>query len=59
MESVSELSSGDLQVWVEQSHLICLKATTRFGDAVELSVDEVEELITILQEMILSIQSRE
>jgi hypothetical protein len=55
MESVSQLSAGDLQVWVEQNQSICLKATTRFGDAVELSVDEADQLITILQEMILSI----
>jgi hypothetical protein len=52
MNDVREISAGDIQVWIEQGHSICLKAEARFGDPVELSVDEARELVAVLLEMI-------
>jgi hypothetical protein len=57
MKGVNQLSVGDLRVWLEQDQSICLKAVTRFGDPVELSTDEAEELITILQRLVVHIKS--
>ena len=59
MQSVRELSGGDLRLWIEQQQSICLRAIDRHGDAIELSLDEAQDLVNVLQGMIADISSRE
>ena len=41
--------AADVYMWVEQGSLVMLKAVTSFGDPVELTEDEVQEVIAALQ----------
>jgi hypothetical protein len=41
--------AGDVYMWVEQGSSVMLKAVTSFGDPVELTADEVQEVIAALQ----------
>jgi hypothetical protein len=44
-----QIDNGNVQLWIEQDQLICLKAVTKEGDPVELSEEEAKELLNILQ----------
>jgi hypothetical protein len=44
-KSVVQLANGQIKMWVEQGQSICLRAATGEGDPVELTVEEVRELI--------------
>jgi hypothetical protein len=45
------LSHGEIRAWIEQEQSIRLKAVTRHGDPVELSWDELTDLIEGLQRL--------
>lgn len=46
-----ELINGEISIWIEQGQSLCIKATTEYGDPVELSCDEAKELATRLLEL--------
>ena len=48
-EGVVELASGNIRLWVEQRNSICIKAANVNGDAVELTVHDINELIRTLR----------
>ena len=41
--------TGDVYMWVEQGSSVMLKAVTSFGDPVELTEDELQDIIAALQ----------
>jgi len=51
LEDHISLSNGDIQVWVEQGHSLCIKAVTKKGDPVELSEDEARQLAKELERL--------
>jgi hypothetical protein len=48
---------GDLKIWIEQEQSICIKAIDKHGDPAELSVDEAEQLLHVLQVMISTLRA--
>ena len=53
--SIVELAGGELQLWIEQEQSICLRAISREGDPVELSIDEARSLIGVLTQFVAEI----
>jgi len=47
-----EIDNGNIELWIEQDQSICIKAITKEGDPVELSEEEANELIEMLQKLI-------
>jgi hypothetical protein len=50
MSDLFELSNGDISMWIEQEASIHLRASTKYGDPVELSSEEARELAKKLME---------
>lgn len=54
---MTELSNGEIRLWVAQGTSIHLKAVTVFGDPVELSYDEATELAQALLNQAMLLES--
>jgi hypothetical protein len=52
----TELSGGDVRLWINEGGVISLKVVTRHGDPVELNEDEAQELIATLQKLVAGIR---
>jgi hypothetical protein len=55
-DTVVTLSNGEVNVWVDEGSAIHLKCVTRFGDPVELNVEEAKELIGVLERLVHEIE---
>jgi len=49
-ESYWESKDGEIRIWIEQNHSICLKVITKEGDPVEITGDEALKLAKILED---------
>jgi hypothetical protein len=49
----------DLNMWIDPNGVICMKATTSFGDPVELNLDEARVLLKKISEFIQIIEQEE
>jgi hypothetical protein len=54
-EEVVTLANGDIVLWVDDESSIHIKSVTKFGDPVELNLEEVNELCDILRRLALRI----
>ncbi len=50
-EEVVTLADGDIVLWIDDESSIHLKSVTKFGDPVELSFEEVNELCEVLRRL--------
>ena len=50
-DRVKKFSDGEVRLWIEQESSIHIKAVTQYGDPVELTEHEAEELGKTLIEM--------
>jgi hypothetical protein len=53
------ISDGEIRAWIEQGECIHIKAVTRDGDPVELSVGQVRLLAQSLLELVARIEAAE
>ena len=51
-ETVYRLSDGDISLWVDNETTVHIKSITKFGDPVELTDEEVNDLIEILSKLL-------
>ncbi|UXI70286.1 hypothetical protein [Tahibacter amnicola] len=51
MKNYYELADGQVHIWLEQGHSVCMKAVTDCGDPVELSDNAIDEVVRILTEL--------
>ena len=49
---ISEISDGDVRIWINEGGAISLKAADSYGDPVELSEEEALELVGVLQKLV-------
>jgi nitroimidazol reductase NimA-like FMN-containing flavoprotein (pyridoxamine 5'-phosphate oxidase superfamily) len=53
-----QLSNGDLRAWLEQGQSVCIKASAKGGDPVELSSSELRRLIDGLTKFLEAIEAQ-
>ncbi len=51
-----ESDDQDVQCWIDAGMCLCLRAVTGTGDPVELSGDDLERLIVVLQERLAALR---
>lgn len=52
-EEVITLSNGNIVMWIDGESSLHLKSITKFGDPVELNLEEVNELCEVLKKLAL------
>ncbi len=50
-EEVITLGNGEIVLWIDDDSSLHLKSVTKFGDPVELSLEEVNELCEVLRKI--------
>ena len=50
-DEVISLCSGDIYLWIDDGPSLHLKSVTKFGDPVELNLEEVVELCEVLKRL--------